>query len=143
MAFWVATENGLFENAEEPVAALEGRNVSALTLNEHSIWAIVDDHCIWRYDDDWIELGQISDYEVHCLLASEDALFAGTFAAHVYQLVGDEFSLVDGFEQLETRGQWGTPWGGAPSTRTMCRDGNDEIYANIHVGGLVRSTDEG
>ena len=143
MTFWVGTENGLFENGEEPVAAMEGCNVSALTPNGHSIWAIVDDHGIWRYDDEWRELGQISDYEVHCLLASEDGLFAGTFAAHVYQLVGDTFSLIDGFERLETRSQWGTPWGGPPSTRTMCRDGNNEIYANVHVGGLARSADEG
>ena len=143
MTFWVGTENGLFENAEEPVVGLESSSVSVLAGDEHSIWAIVDDHSIWRYDDDWHEFGQISDYEVHCLLPNESTLFAGTFAAHVYQLVGPEFTLVDGFEQVETRDLWGTPWGGPPSTRTMCRDRNDCIYANIHVGGLVRSTDEG
>ena len=143
MTFWVGTEEGLFENAEKPVIALEDRSVSALAEDEHSIWAIVDDHSIWRYEDDWREFGQIDDYEVHCLLPSKDRLFAGTFAAHVYQLVGPEFTLVDGFEQVETRGLWGTPWGGLPSTRTMCRGNNDDIYANVHVGGLVRSTDEG
>ncbi len=143
MTFWVGTEKGLFENAEKPITALDDRSVSALAEDEHSIWAIVDDHSIWRYDDDWREFGQINDHEVHCLLPSKGMLFAGTFAAHIYQLVGPEFELIDGFEQVETRDLWGTPWGGLPSTRTMCRDDNDGIYANIHVGGLVRSTDEG
>ncbi|GIS69648.1 MAG: hypothetical protein CM1200mP9_04690 [Gammaproteobacteria bacterium] len=62
---------------------MEGCNVSALTPNGHSIWAIVDDHGIWRYDDEWRELGQIRTMKSTAFLQAKK-LFAGTFAAHVY-----------------------------------------------------------
>ena len=135
MSFWVGTEAGLFENGEKLVTALEDHSVSALATEQNSIWAIVNDHKIWRYDHEWREVGRINDYEIQCLLLCKGTLYAGTFAAHVYQLVGPKFVLVDGFEEIETRHLWGTPWGELPSTRTMCRDNKDDIYANIHVGG--------
>ena len=42
----------------------------------------------------------------------------------------------------EGRDRWYTPWGGPPDTRSMT-SADGKVYANVHVGGVVRSADAG
>ena len=41
------------------------------------------------------------------------------------------------------RDAWYQPHGGPPAVRTMAVDDEGRIYVNVHVGGIVRSDDEG
>ncbi|HEX6331593.1 MAG TPA: hypothetical protein VF129_09965, partial [Actinomycetota bacterium] len=38
--------------------------------------------------------------------------------------------------------RWYTPWGGPPDARSIAEDDN-AVYVNVHVGGIVRTRDEG
>ena len=48
-----------------------------------------------------------------------------------------------GFERAPGRGDWFTPWGGPPAVRTIAAGAEGELYVNVHVGGILRSDDEG
>src|SRR5262249_51391316 len=46
-------------------------------------------------------------------------------------------------ETVPGREAWYTPWGDPPDTRSLAVDRGGTVYANVHVGGVVRSTDGG
>lgn len=84
--------------------------------------------------------------EIHCIhVLREDplSLLIGTEPAHLYRLEdGQPAARVESFDRLEVRGDWYTPWGGPPAVRSLARSGGD-VYADIHVGSIVRSADSG
>ncbi len=65
--------------------------------------------------------------------------------AYVYRLVGTEgpAERVIAFDELECRKDWYTPWGGPPAVRTFAKTQDGFCYADIHVGSIMRSHDEG
>ena len=65
--------------------------------------------------------------------------------AYVYRLVGEEgpAERVVAFDELECRKEWYTPWGGPPAVRTLAKTRDGFCYADIHVGSIMRSPDEG
>jgi len=70
-------------------------------------------------------------------------LLVGTEPAHLYQITGDGLvEPLETFDQVEGRDAWGTPWGGPASVRCLADHGK-WLYADIHVGGIVRSGDGG
>ena len=90
----------------------------------------------------------IEDPIASLLLVREDplTLLIGTDeGAYVYRLVGAEgpAERVATFDELECRKDWYTPWGGPPAVRTLARTQDGFCYADIHVGSIMRSPDEG
>lgn len=83
---------------------------------------------------------------VECIaLLSEEPLqvLLGTEPPHVYCLNGDEPARrLESFDALECRQSWYTPWGGPPAVRSLARSG-DWVFADIHVGSIMRSPDRG
>lgn len=65
--------------------------------------------------------------------------------AYVYRLVGEEgpAERIQTFDDLECRKDWYTPWGGPPAVRTLAKTKDGFCYADIHVGSIMRSPDEG
>ncbi len=65
--------------------------------------------------------------------------------AYVYRLIGEEgpAERVQSFDALECRKEWYTPWGGPPAVRTLAKTKDGFCYADIHVGSIMRSPDEG
>ena len=65
--------------------------------------------------------------------------------AYVYRLVGEEgpAERVVAFDELACRKDWYTPWGGPPAVRTLAKTQDGFCYADIHVGSIMRSPDEG
>lgn len=57
------------------------------------------------------------------------------------RLRGMGLEPVVSFERVEGRDRWYTPWGGPPDTRSLTRATSGRIFANVHVGGIVRSDD--
>ncbi|KYC38662.1 hypothetical protein WA1_36420 [Scytonema hofmannii PCC 7110] len=47
------------------------------------------------------------------------------------------------FLTVEGREEWYTPWGGPPDVRSMAVSQSGELYVNVHVGGILRSNDQG
>ncbi|MFP4052413.1 MAG: WD40/YVTN/BNR-like repeat-containing protein [Phycisphaerae bacterium] len=79
------------------------------------------------------------------LLTEEHGLEAliGTEGAHLYRLKEGSIGRVEGFDELTVRSQWHTPWGGPPAVRSMAMSPDGTIYADIHVGSIIRSGDHG
>jgi len=71
-------------------------------------------------------------------------LLIGTTPPHIYRL-NEEGSTrrIKTFDDLEVRSQWYTPWGGPAAVRSMASTKEGWVYADIHVGSIMRSPDNG
>lgn len=148
----VGTSAGLrtFDPAggERPVE-LQGHDVRALAPQTWTrLWAVVDDHEIWRRDGSgWARVAAVDRLEALCLADTranpEGGILVGTSEARLVRVDADSrVEFLDGFDQSPGRDEWFTPWGGPPSTRTITEDG-ESVYVNVHVGGILRSRDGG
>ena len=72
-------------------------------------------------------------------------LLVGTEPPQIYRIIGNKY--VTGrmifFEDLECRKDWFTPWGGPPAVRSMAEGQIGNVYADIHVGSIMRSWNSG
>lgn len=153
----VATGDGLHtfdtQGSSAP-RALEGHDVWAVSPQtwEH-LWAIVDRREIWRGDGEWrrvASLGDVpdaTDLEACCLADTRanqlGGILVGTTRARLLRIAADgRIEPLTGFDAAPGRAQWHTPWGAPPDTRTITEN-VDAVFVNVHVGGVLRSRDEG
>jgi len=84
---------------------------------------------------------------VHSLLVlSVDPLevLVGTEPPHLYRLTGgNPAERVEAFDALECRSGWHTPWGGPPAVRSLAVTPDGWVYADVHVGSIMRSSNHG
>jgi len=146
MSTLVATSDGyhIFTSSGEHHTALEGRAVGTLVRGPADTWlAIVDRREIWQHaaDGTWSALAT-SEVDLSSLLTVGDVVFAGTYDARLYRLNG-QLDAVESFDHISNRDEWHQV-GPALNVRSMaatCDDG--VVLANVHVGGIQRSTDLG
>ncbi len=72
-------------------------------------------------------------------------LLIGTEPPHIYRLTDDNRSVkrIPSFDALAVRDNWYTPWGGPPAVRSLATTQDGWVYADIHVGSIIRSPDGG
>ncbi len=77
--------------------------------------------------------------------AEAPILLIGTEPPHIYrfEIPGGRPVRMEMFDRLECRSDWNTPWGGPPAVRSLARGGESTVYADIHVGSIMRSGDLG
>ena len=145
MTVVIGTPSGVRVTGRSDGAGLEGRNVTALAAGAGSWWAITDSKVVWRggLDVSWECVGELDGLSGECLLPVDGQLFVGTSEARLLKLNGDRLEAVAGFDTVEGRDSWYTPWGGPADSRSMTVDGAQNLYVNVHVGGVVKSTDRG
>ncbi|MGC9453663.1 MAG: WD40/YVTN/BNR-like repeat-containing protein [Phycisphaerae bacterium] len=73
----------------------------------------------------------------------EAEVLIGTGDARLYRLRGDAVQPNRNFDDLGCRQTWHTPWGGPPAVRSMAGTPDGWVYADIHVGSIMRSSDRG
>jgi hypothetical protein len=78
-----------------------------------------------------------------CLLSTGSDLLAGTREAHLVRIGEGGGTPVESFDKAPGRETWHTPHGGPPTTRSLAAADDGTIYANVHVGGILRSADAG
>ena len=141
----VGTPDGVRVAGRSHGAGLEGRNVTALAAGSDDWWAITDSRVVWRggLDGAWERTAKIDELSGECLLAVGGRLFVGASEARLLRLNGQQLEAVAGFDAVEGRALWYTPWGGPADCRSMTIDGDENIYVNVHVGGVVKSSDGG
>jgi hypothetical protein len=138
----IGTSDGIYE-LEKP-AGLEGRTVSALGAEGPRLWALADGTSLLRSVDGggWESVAEVEGHRGRCVLPLEGADgLVGTSEARLMRLRGSRLEPVPSFDRVEGRDRWYTPWGGPPDTRSLTRATNGRIFANVHVGGIVRSDD--
>jgi hypothetical protein len=116
--------------------------VTAVAHDGPQLWAIVGGSEVWYApEDDWRRVATLEGHEATCL-AMTDALHVGSSEARLFRLLCSTLEPVEGFDEAEGRWQWYTPWGGPPATRSISEWG-DDVYVNVHVGGILHTDDHG
>lgn len=139
------TSKGLcFLNSEQPME-LEDRSIDALASHNDELWAIADGNAVWHRNSnkEWHQIAAIDELQLNCILPLEEAVFVGTSKACLIRIADGNTHRINCFEGVEGRSEWYTPWGDPPDVRSMAASQSDEIYVNIHVGGILRSFDRG
>jgi hypothetical protein len=133
---------GLGDNGQQE---LPGQDVSALARDESGWWAIVGQRSILtsRVPGRWEAVAHVPGTGGTCLSPSQGGLLVGTAGAHLLRFTAGRLEPVRSFEQVEGREKWYTPWGGPPDTRSLSLSVDGVVYVNVHVGGVLRSPDEG
>jgi len=141
----VATDDGMHvfsSPGTTPSIELAGHAVGALTEYDGRIWAAVDREAVWRWDAlGWSVLANLDDASPTCL-AWTTTLLVGTSGAHLLREHDGGLEAVASFDNAEGRDDWYTPWGGPPDTRSIT-EWDDDVYVNVHVGGILRTSDGG
>ncbi|MDE0012942.1 MAG: hypothetical protein OXU36_17480 [Candidatus Poribacteria bacterium] len=128
---------------------LDGNAMVALPESQTVTVALSDGTLLLLSDGDTKRIPTgIKDPIASLLLIRENplTLLIGTDeGAYVYRLVGEEgpAERIVAFDELSCREEWYTPWGGPPAVRTLAKTQDGFCYADIHVGSIMRSHDEG
>lgn len=133
----VGTAAGLVDAGSGHPVAFEGQDVRAVAGD----WVLLGGRQLCTRDG---AAGPSLDApEIRCLdtRPGEEPL-VGTAEAHLYRM-GSEPSRVHAFDLAEGRGEWYTPWGGPPDVRSVCTSPSGAVLVNVHVGGILRSQDQG
>ena len=133
MTILVGTGAGL-HRVDDGHTDLPDRAITALAGD----FALVDGRAVWRAGD-WV--GEVEGPGANCLLPVDGSVLVGTAEAHLVRLPDGE--RVAGFDEAPERQRWYTPWGGPPDVRTLAAAPDGTLFANVHVGGILRSTDGG
>lgn len=142
----VATDEGLHVVDGEGAARVDelaGRAVLALARGADGWWAIVAGRELWRSAEGyrWSSAVTVPKRKATCLAATPAGLLVGTARAHLLRLEGSGLVPVPSFDEAEGRAAWHTPWGAPADARSISAAADGAIYVNVHVGGVVRSTD--
>jgi hypothetical protein len=116
--------------------------VTSVARDGLHLWAIVNRSEVWHAPgSDWRHVATLQEEEATCI-AMTDAIHVGSSAARLFRLTDGALKPVASFDAAEGRNGWYTPWGGPPATRSISEWGED-VYVNVHVGGIVHTRDQG
>lgn len=139
------TSDGLlFLNSEQHIE-LEGKSITALALSQDGLWVIADRNSVWHRNSNnqWHQVASVNDLQLNCILPIEGAVLVGTSGACLIRIADGNMHRINCFLTVEGRSEWYTPWGGPPDVRSMAVSQSGELYVNVHVGGILRSNDQG
>jgi hypothetical protein len=144
----IGTSEGLFEldgGEPRPDPGFGERVVTALAVDAGVTWVVAESRSLMRRDGSgaWEEIARTEDLEIACLVRTPTDMLVGTDEARVLRLRDGDLVGVDAFDRVEGREKWYTPWGGPPAVRSLAVDLAGRVHANVHVGGIPRSTDGG
>ena len=143
----VATADGLhhFDAAGGPVNVEHaGRPVTAIAPEGWELWAVLEGSELWHTAgiEWWFHVTDFTTHRGNCIADTRAGVVIGASEARLFRVAGEGVERIDSFDEIAGRSEWFTPWGGPPDTRSLAED-HDTVYANVHVGGIVRSRDHG
>jgi hypothetical protein len=144
---YVGTGDGLMGFSPEgaaPTLQHPGRDVTAVAPEGSAVWSILDGRELWRTADEggWTHAGTLDGLRGNCVADTRAGVVVGTSEAHLDRVEDGGLERVRSFDAVRGRDEWYTPWGGPPDARSISED-DDTVYVNVHVGGIVRTKDEG
>lgn len=144
-AVLVGTDEGLRTLGADVAPLLTGQSIDHVAVAAGGIWAISEGRTVWHdpAPSPGRPVGQATEERANCLLVIDDRVLVGGSGASLFELVDGEALRLASFDEAPGRAAWYTPWGGPPDVRSMARDVDGSWYVNVHVGGVVRSTNDG
>jgi hypothetical protein len=146
MRVLVASREGLhaFDDRGAPAPVqLVGRAVTTLAPHGRDLWAAVDGSELWRASgEEWSHIADLADHRIACIIATHADVYVGSSEARLFRVAGGGLEPIAAFDGADGRSSWYTPWGGPPDTRSMS-EWDDDLYVNVHVGGILRTDDRG
>jgi hypothetical protein len=134
----LATAGGLYRiDATEPEVPEPG---VAATVAGGRWWVLTDDGHLLRSGQ---PVASLSGVKGRTLLRADGEMLVGTSEARLFRLDGQRLEPDPSFDRAPGRETWYTPWGGPPDTRSLASETSGTLYANVHVGGILRSEDGG
>jgi hypothetical protein len=143
---WLLSEKGILDIRAEEIADVpfQGNAVTSGVKQNSKTAVVVSGHEVWTKIEGKWELLASSDIRLNCLAwTREGTLLAGTAEARLGWVSAGGVELITSFDAVPERKYWNTPWGGPPDTRSIAVSADGTLYANIHVGWVVRSLDMG
>ena len=138
----VGTRNGLLDASGR--RRLDGREITALAAAADGWWVLADGVEVLRLRGADVEsVASIEGETGRCLLPLDDGALVGTGNARLASVRAGSSELLSAFDAAEGRDGWYTPWGGPPDTRSLAAGPDGVVFANVHVGGILRSDDPG
>lgn len=147
--------NGLFSVTGKKVRQeLAGQSVRSLVADGYGrVLAIVGGHSLCRRssDGEWTEIAK-SELDLSCCVPIGNVVFVGTDDAQILRVGPDGAQQrLTGFDVVEGRDKWyagsaiidGKRMGPPLGIRSMAATCDGVLLANVHVGGIPRSTDSG
>ena len=142
---WLFSNQGILDTKGNQVDNVPFQEpVIASAVNNDQIAIVVDWHQVWVYQDKrWEQIAK-TDWKVQCICWMENGeLLVGTNEARVAILKNNQLNFLAGFDHVPDRKLWTTPWGGPPDIRSFATAADGTLYANIHVGWIAQSKDNG
>ena len=138
----VAAADGLHD-ATEGGLLLADHRIDGVTCDGDAVWAVADGTDLYRIADGRAEsVATLDGGRAGPVVAHRDAVFVGGDEAAVWMLGDRGLERVSSFDTAPTRAGWYTPWGGPPSVFSFAGHDTD-LYASVHVGGILRTGDRG
>src|SRR6476660_9118925 len=148
--------DGLFSVTGKKVRQeIAGQSVRSLVADGNGrVLAIVGGHSLYRRscDGEWTEIA-ISEFDLACCVPIGIVIFVGTDDANILRVVADGAQQrLTGFDAVAGRDKWyagsaiidGKRVGPPLGIRSMASTCDGAVLlANVHVGGVPRSTDAG
>ncbi|MGH2641675.1 MAG: WD40/YVTN/BNR-like repeat-containing protein [Actinomycetota bacterium] len=140
MDWLVGTRNGLLDASGRRL--LDGREITSLAAVTDGWWVLADGDEVLRVRGTDVEpVVSVEGETGRCLLPIGDAALVGTANARLASVRAGTSELLSAFDAAEGRDGWYTPWGGPPDTRSLAAGPDGAVFANVHVGGILRSDD--
>lgn len=145
MSVRVGTADGLYTLNDSTTREVEGHSVTALAHG----WAIFDgETVVHETDDGWRQAMTVRSPErslgIHgALLARPDDAIVGWGASLTRVFKTKRFEPIAGFEEVPGREDWHAVGSRQPYVRSLTATPDGVLLANVHVGGIPRSADDG
>jgi hypothetical protein len=134
----VGTADGLFVDRRHEIT---GDRVRWLARGAGSWWAIAGKTLVRRDGDEWYQIASVEG--LTCVQPVNDAAVAGTAAAHLLRVSSGELEPLLAFDDVQGRDEWHAVGSREPYVRSLTATADGVLLANVHVGGIPRSTDDG
>lgn len=143
---WLLTEHGVRTIRGDPLPAVPfgPRSVTAGFASAGLVALIVDEREVWTRPAGSWENAVRADVELYSVVRARDGrLLVGTADARLAWIEDHALRFIDAFDRVPERPLWDTPYGAPPELRSLAVGADGTLYANVHVGWVVRSTDGG
>jgi len=148
----IATKRSVYsleKNGDEtPELILDGLEVRrVMEGNKRNVVALADGNIIVLDETEEILLQTgIEDRVDSLCIINEKPLdmLIGTTPPYLYRMRDEGPAVrIKAFDDIEVRDQWFTPWGGQAAVRSLASTMDGWVYADIHVGSIMRSPNQG